>query len=86
MFHQVSENTSHYRKLHFATLNVCGLKTRSQYPDFIDYCNKFDLLCFTETKIDETDVIPISGFITFSQSRRQNFERKSGGNRVSQRK
>ena len=67
------------KTLQFATLNVCGLKARSKYPHFVDFCNKYDFLCFTETKIEETDVISISGFISFSQSRRQKFARRSGG-------
>ena len=67
------------KTLQFATLNVCGLKTRSKYPDFVDFCNKYDFLCFTETKIEETEVISIPEFISFSQSRRQKFARRSGG-------
>ena len=76
----ISQKTLSLNKtIQFATLNVCGLKTRSNYPDFIEYCNNYDFLCFTETKIDETDVISIPGFISVSQSRRQKFVRRSGG-------
>ena len=73
------ERSVSYKTLQFVTLNVCSLKTRSKYPDFVDFCNKYDFLCFTETKIEETDVISIPGFISFSQSRRKKFARRSSG-------
>ncbi|MEW8547682.1 MAG: endonuclease/exonuclease/phosphatase family protein [Candidatus Thiodiazotropha sp.] len=62
-----------------ATLNVCGLKRRSQYPDFIEYFDKYDLICFVETKLEDTDVVSIPGFQCFSQPRKQKYIRKSGG-------
>ncbi|MEW8548622.1 MAG: reverse transcriptase family protein [Candidatus Thiodiazotropha sp.] len=60
-------------------MNVCGLKRRAQYPDFIDMVENYDLLCFTETKIDETDIISFPGYCNFSQPRKQSYQRKSGG-------
>ena len=39
-----------------ATLNVCGLRRRSNFPEFLEFVKRFDLLCLNETKIDETDV------------------------------
>ena len=62
-----------------ATLNVCGLKKRSQYPDFVEYFDKYDLICFVETKLEDIDVISIPGFQCFSQPRKQKYIRKSGG-------
>ena len=41
--------------------------------------NKFDLICFTESKIDATDVISFSGYNSISQPRKQKCRRKSGG-------
>ena len=73
------ERSAQTKQLQIATLNVCGLKTRSQYPEFIELCNNYDLLCFSETKTEQTDVISIPGFIMFNQCRRQKFERRSGG-------
>ena len=70
-------NSTFYLKV--ASLNVCGLKRRSEYPDFCDYVRQFDILCFSETKTDNTDVISIKGYECFMQSRKQKYQRKSGG-------
>ena len=70
-------NSTFYLKV--ASLNVCGLKRRSEYPDFCDYVRQFDILCFSETKTDNTDVISIKGYECFMQPRKQKYQRKSGG-------
>lgn len=70
-------NSTFYLKV--ASLNVCGLKRRSEYPDFCDYVRQFDILCFSETKTDNTYVISIKGYECFMQSRKQKYHRKSGG-------
>ena len=60
-------------------LNVCGLKSRVNYPEFVSFFNTYDILCFVETKLDDTDVVSLLGFICISQPRKQTFLRKSGG-------
>lgn len=39
----------------------------------------FDLICFSEAKIDVTDVISFPGYCNIAQPRKQKFLRKSGG-------
>ena len=39
----------------------------------------FDILCCSETKTDDTDVISILGYDCIMQSRKQKFTRRSGG-------
>ena len=39
----------------------------------------YDLVCFTESKIDNTDIISFPGYTSFTQPRKQRFCRKSGG-------
>ena len=63
----------------FATLNVCGLKTRNNYPDFTDYLSNYDILCLVETKLDQTDIVSLPGFDCISQPRKELFFRRSGG-------
>ena len=63
----------------FATLNVCGLKTRINYPDFTDYLSNYDILCLVETKLDQTDIVSLPGFDCISQPRKELFFRRSGG-------
>jgi uncharacterized protein YlxW (UPF0749 family) len=48
--------------INLLSLNVCGLIRRSQYPDVIELINKYEILCFVETKTDDADKINIPGF------------------------
>ena len=66
-------------KLSIGSLNVCGLKRRIHYPEFIEIIQKFDILCLSETKLTDTDVISCDGFTFFNQPRRQKFIRTSEG-------
>ena len=53
--------------LTIGSINVCGLKRRAEYPEFSDILSKYDLLCVTETKLGQTDVVSVPGY-TFSPS------------------
>lgn len=48
-----------YNNLSIGSLNVCGLKRRSDYPEFQDLMNQFDVLCIDESKLDNDDMISI---------------------------
>ena len=61
------------------SLNVCGLLRRSQYPEFIDMINNFDILCLLETKTDDIDNIDLPGFISIMKNRFKFRRAKSGG-------
>ena len=65
--------------LHCATLNVCGLKHRLNYPEFCQKIQEYDIFCVTETKTTKYDIISLQGYIFHSQCRKQKFVRKSGG-------
>lgn len=67
------------KQLLFGSVNVCGLKRRLDYPEFVNTICKYDILCFTETKLDSTDVVSVPGYNFLSQHRKQNYIRKSGG-------
>ena len=60
-----------HENISIGTLNVCGLKTRSNYPEFIDLINKFDIFCVTETKLDIYDNISIPNYNLLSKVRKQ---------------
>ena len=49
--------------LKFASLNVCGIKRKVQFPDFGELVNKYDLFCVCETKLDRYDCIDLPGYI-----------------------
>ena len=56
------KNEQNFKLFDIATLNVCGLRRRSNFPEFLEFVQRFDLLCLNETKIDETDVISFPGY------------------------
>jgi exonuclease III len=35
-------------------INVCGLVKRIQYPEFMELIEGYDILCFVETKTDDS--------------------------------
>jgi len=35
--------------LKLVSLNVCDLMSKTNYPDFINFVNKFDFICLSET-------------------------------------
>ena len=43
------------------SLSCCGIKNKSQFPDFIDLINEYDIVCLTETKTDDFDSAVIQG-------------------------
>ena len=60
-------------------LNVCGIKTKLLYPEFVNLLNKHDILCFTETKTDDLDVINHEDFIFHIKNRKKISNFRSGG-------
>ena len=60
-------------------LNVCGLIRRSQYPAVIELINKYEILCFVETKTDDADKINIPGFDVIMKNRFKMNRTKSVG-------
>ena len=42
-------------------LNVCGLRKRLEYPEFIELTNDYDICCFQETKTDDYDSLFVPG-------------------------
>lgn len=44
------------------SLNVCGLKTRTQYPDFCNPVRQYIILRFSETNLNELGFINIRDY------------------------
>ena len=65
--------------LNFLALNVCGLVSKINNPDFIEFISLYDIICLTETKIDQYDEVAIDGFKLLPSVIRQNCLAKSGG-------
>ena len=81
----VNNNNNHpttpkqYEQLQIGTLNMCGILTKTKYPDFIKLIDDFHLFCVTETKVDKYDIISIPNYTFLSKPRTQKYLRKSGG-------
>lgn len=61
------------------SLNVCGLTAKLKAPDLEEICANYDILCFTESKLDYIDVVNIPDFVYLPPLKRSGARRKSGG-------
>jgi hypothetical protein len=61
------------------TLNCCVIKTKFNYPEFIEMINDFDILCLVETKTDDCDIINIPGYTVKMKNRKFMSFKRSGG-------
>ncbi len=64
--------------LNIALLNVCGLKAKLKGPDFEEFAHKFDIVCLTETKLDELDCVNLPDYRLLRKDRKKK-RRASGG-------
>ena len=44
------------------SLNVCGLKSKLICLEFLDLLNAYDIIGIQESKLDDIDLISISGY------------------------
>lgn len=65
--------------LKVGAINVCGLKTRMNYPEFTKLIQKYDIVCVSETKLDKYDIIECKDYTFYSKPRTEAYKRKSGG-------
>ena len=77
-----SHSTSNMGNLKCGSFNVCGIKRRLHYPEFVSLIKEHDIFCLSETKIDKYDIITLEGYKFLSQCRKQKYLRKSGGTGV----
>ena len=71
------------------SLNTCGLKRKTDYPEVQNLINQYDVvfffffvfffLCIAESKLDNDDVISYSDLTFYNYPRKQSYCRKSGG-------
>lgn len=55
-----------YETLTLLALNVCGIKNRPNYGEFVDFISNHEIIGLTETKTNSSDItcIHIPGFVT----------------------
>ena len=59
-------------------MNVCGLKTRTVYPEFLQFLSLYDFIGLQETKTDSFDDIKIPGYSIHFKLRKNIAKIKSG--------
>lgn len=60
-----------YETLTLLALNVCGIKNRPNYGEFVDFISNHEIIGLTETKTNNSDItcIHIPGFVTCIKKR-----------------
>ena len=58
---------------------MCGLVTKSRYPEFLDLIRNYDIIGIQERKTDDCDYIHIPGYNIYFNNRKNLIRRKSGG-------
>ena len=53
--------------INFLSINVCGLKSKFNIPEFTELINSYDIIGFQETKLDDVDEINIDGYTVICQ-------------------
>ena len=61
------------------SLNVCGLKSKLNCPEFISLINQYDIIGVQESKLDDVDSIAINGYSIYTKNRKIVARYRSGG-------
>ena len=78
-------HTPHQMSLDVLSLNICGIKSKLFSADFVNFIIDYDVICFTETKCDDIDMINIkdrmenNGFDIVFKNRNKLSRFQSGG-------
>ena len=72
--------------LNLLSLNVCGIRNRILYPEFKSLLSNYDIVCFTETKVDDLDIVEYNDYIFHFKNRKRLANYKSGGMALGYRK
>lgn len=61
------------------SLNVCGLLSKLNCPEFLSLIHEYDLICIQESRLDDLDTVTISGYQIFIKNRAAVSRFRSGG-------
>ena len=61
------------------SLNVCGLVSKLNCPEFLSFIKQYDIICIQESKLDDVDIVSIAGYQIFTNNRRAISRYRSGG-------
>lgn len=71
--------TVNTNQLTLVSLKVCGLKSKLNCPDFLNFLHKYDIICIQESRLDDVDHIIVPGYKLFMHNRKQIARYQSGG-------
>jgi hypothetical protein len=75
----VNSSDSHdKRNIAILSLNVCGLTSKLKIPEFNTLIAKYDIVCISESKLDDIDDVKIDNYTVFTKNRKK-FKHRSGG-------
>ncbi|MEW8548127.1 MAG: reverse transcriptase family protein, partial [Candidatus Thiodiazotropha sp.] len=67
------------RTLKIGALNICGVLSKLNFPEFHDFVNIFDVICLVETKLDHYDSFQVEGYDVFTLNRNSKKGVRCGG-------
>ena len=67
------------RCINTVAINVCGLLSKLKIPDFLDFVKQYEIICISESKLDQYDFIEVPGFQCFTLNRGGKKKNRSGG-------
>ena len=73
------KNSVNIKHLTVVSLNVCGLKSKLNCPDFMNFLHDYDVICIQESRLDDVDKIIVPGYKIFTHNRKQIARYRSGG-------
>lgn len=75
----VTNKSTLISKFGMCSINVCGIKLKLNYPEFIQFINIFDIVGVQESKLDNLDSICVPCFSVFVNNRTESSRYRSGG-------
>ena len=61
------------------SINVCGIKSKLNCPEFVSLIKNDDIICVQESKLDDIDSVNIDGYEVYSLNRKSLSRYRSGG-------
>lgn len=67
------------KNLKFLAINTCGLRSKLNYPEFVELIHSYDIIGVQETKLDDLDSLQLPGYEIICQNRKKLSRYRSGG-------
>lgn len=61
------------------SINVCGIKSKNSFSEFVEFINQYDIIGVQESKLDDLDNISIDCYEIIMHNRHRYSRYRSGG-------